>query len=435
MRLFSIPDVLLDSIEESSTTTIGNDIRELSEVDNEVEEHEGEEEVQVLPPGEQEEKGDEEVEGETEDEEGEGESEEEGEEEEELEDKLTHPFSRPSLKAIEEQFPGFFKKFPQLRDMYFREAKYSKLFPTVEDAEEASENNTAFQTMRDSIFNGNGNKLFSAIKDVDEKKLESFATTVLATLAQVHMPAFWRAANPFMEDVTRRMFEKGEKEKNENLQNAARVLSDYFFGTVDIAEGKRTSVVKVDQTSDNKVNEEREKFEREKDTGFRGGIETDIKGQLVKLVDSVDKKGRSRLDSDGVFSPFIKKTIIESVINDMGNMLASDKDHIHFMDSLWDRSRKNGRTDADKSRIISAYLERAKSLIPSLRSKYVSEALGQKVRVSSGVKKKIDVVNDRRDGGSLGRSSREGRRDFNPKTINYGKTSDEDILNDRITYK
>jgi hypothetical protein len=141
--------------------------------------------------------------------------------------------------------------------MYFREAEYSKLFPTIDDAKEANENNTAFNSIRDSVFQSDGSKLFSAIKEVSEKDLEKFSTTVLPTLFKIHPTAFWHAANPLVEDIARNMFEKGKKENNESLQNAARYLSDYFFGKTGIAEGKETSIVKV-EGQDSEVVKERE---------------------------------------------------------------------------------------------------------------------------------------------------------------------------------
>jgi hypothetical protein len=105
------------------------------------------------------------------------------------------------------------------------------------------------------------------------------------------------------------------------------------------------------------------------------------------------------------------------------------------MDSLWNKAKQNGRTDADKARILSSYLARAKSLIPSLRSKYVSEALGQKTRVASKDKEKIERVSERRDSGTSGKGSNSSTKNYHPKSINYSKTSDADILNDNITYK
>lgn len=409
------------AITDESTTSTLEDVRELSEGQEEFplehSEEESSEEIQEEPE----------------------ESEEEPEEVEEVEEVPsnldTHPYDRPSLKSIEEKFPGFFKQFPSLRDMYFREAEYSKLFPTVDDAKEANENNIAFDSIRESVFQGNGSKLFTAIKDVSEKDLEKFSTTVLSTLFQVHPQSFWRAANPLVEDIARNMYNKGVKEGNESLQNAARYLSDYFFGNVDVAEGKKTSIVKI-EGQDSEINKEREKFDNERGNAFRSTVETDVRSQLVSAIEGVDSKtGKSRLDPDNVFSKFIKTTIIDRIIEDLGSQLTSDKDHIRFMDSLWDKAKRNGRTETDKSRIISAYLARSKSLVPSLRSKYVSEALGQKTRIASGKKERSEEISERRDSGTLGRGSNSKEKSYNPKSIDYSKTSDADILNDNIKYR
>jgi|ERR1041385_300842 hypothetical protein len=404
---------------EDSTTSISSDVEELGQVEApEVEEEAPEKEIEpheepALQPDEKEDEKD---------------------SEEPPEDLVSHPFERPSLKQVEEAFPGLLKKFPSLRDMYFREAEYSRVFPTIEDAKEASENNEAFNSIRESVFDGNGEKFFSAIKEVDPKSLEKFATNVLPTLFQTHAPAFWRAANPLVEDIARNMFEKGKKENNESMQNAARYLSDYFFGNTEIAEGKKTSIVKIED--DSAIKQERERFDNERGAAFRTSVETDVRSELVKLIEGKDSQtGKAKLDPDSVFSPFIKNTIIDRVIADLGQQLSSDRDHIKFMDSLWSSAKRNGRTDKDKSRILSAYLARAKSLIPSLRSKYVSEALGQRTRSASEAKRKSEEISSRVNGGASGKSSGSRDRSYNPKHIDYSKTSDADIINDDIKYK
>src|SRR6266478_5507266 len=95
----------LMEVAEDATTSIGNDLAELSEGETP--------EVQALPEVPEE---TEEVEGEVE------EVIEEVEETEEVPENLetTHPFDRPSIKQLEEAYPGLMKKFPALRDMYFR---------------------------------------------------------------------------------------------------------------------------------------------------------------------------------------------------------------------------------------------------------------------------------------------------------------------------
>ena len=52
-------------------------------------------------------------------------------EEEEDEPKVTY-YDRPTVKQIKDKYPDFFKSFPQLRDMYFRESEFSKVFPTID---------------------------------------------------------------------------------------------------------------------------------------------------------------------------------------------------------------------------------------------------------------------------------------------------------------
>jgi hypothetical protein len=429
---FGLKDIL-NAIQEDSTTSVSADLAELSEgADVEAPMRVDHPNKDKEPEPDREEETYVEDEGEVQDE---NEEEEEQESEEELPEpaKDLHPFERPSIKQITEQFPDLFKKFPSLRDMYFREAEFSRAFPTIEDAKEAAENNEAFTDIREDVFSGDGSKFLSAIKEVDEKKLESFASKVLPSLIKVHPAAFWRAANPLVEDIARNMFAKGVKEKDESLQNAARYLSDYFFGNTEVAEGKKTTVVKEESSE---VAKERETFDNERYNEFRGKVSNEIVTSVKGLIDSKDvKSGKSRLDPDDVLSPFIKSTIIDRIILDLGKELASDKDHIKFMDSLWAKSKRNGRTDEDKARIVSAYLARAKSLIPSLRSKYVSEALGKSQKHSDQRREKVSTIESRRDSGTQGSSSRTRSSNYNPKVIDYRKTSDEDILNDNISYK
>lgn len=406
---------------EGSTTNVGADIAELSE---DVTPSSGEEEVipagegeeEELPPPDEEE---EETLGET-------------EEEEEITPPETtfHPFERPTIKQLTETYPDLFKKFPSLKDMYFREAEFSKIFPTVDDAKEASENNLAFTNIRDDIFTGDGTKFISAIKEVNEKGLEGFASRFLPALTKISPNAFWRAANPLIEDVARQMFNKGVADNNENLQNAARHLSKYFFNDVEIAEGKKTTI--VEEKKDPDLERQRNEFNTARETEFRTGVQTSIKAQLINMIIGKDlKSGKSRIDPDDVLSDFIRTTIISHVIQDLGSQLDADKSHIRYMDSLWDHARKGGRTEADKARIISAYLARAKAMIPSLRSKYVSEALGKRVRDASQRREKVSQISEGR--GAPARPSGGGFK--SDKKIDYSKTSDEDILNDHITYR
>src|SRR6266850_961546 len=78
---------------------------------------------------------------------------EENEEEELPETKL-----RPSIKSITKEFPEaekIFKKYPQLRDAYYREGKFSQLYATIEDAEEASVKAESLDAINADLMDGN----------------------------------------------------------------------------------------------------------------------------------------------------------------------------------------------------------------------------------------------------------------------------------------
>lgn len=417
--MFRLNDVLrmpADGVDGSSTSTT-QDLAELNDESAPVEIPEEETDVEYEP---EEDTGDEE------------ETELEPDEEEESQVTELHPFERPSLKAINEIYPDFFKKFPSMRDMYFREAEYSKLFPTIDDAKEANENNTAFMNLREDVFSGTGEKFFSAIKTQNPQSLYQFAGKLLGTLVKVDQNAFWSAANPLIEDISKSMYKKGMQEGNESLANSAKYLAHYFFGDADIAEGKTTSIPRAAPETD--VSREKKEWEDQRQFEFRGSVEKDLRTQLNDIIVGQDSKtGKTKLDPDDVLTPFIRNTIIERVIADIGSTLQADKSHINYMDSLWTRAKQNGRTDTDKSRIISAYLARARSLAPSLRSRYVSEALGKRVRGENQKRVKMSSVEDRIP--ANGRVSSGGGKGYNPKSIDYRKTSDYDILNDDITYK
>jgi hypothetical protein len=220
------------------------------------------------------------------------------------------------------------------------------------------------------------------------------------------------------------MHNKGVKDSNENLKNAALVLSDYFFGDLAVAEGTKTFVQKEDpiKAAESKA---AEKYDNERYIIFRAGVSNGIRDQVSNLISEGDK-----LNS---LSPFIRSVIIDKVIDQVGATLAKDQSHLRYMDSLWDRAKKNGRTDEDKTKLISAFLSRAKSLIPSIRSKLIAEATGSGPEASAEKLNKVTKVAARVPE-SGGRPSTK-RTDYNPKRIDYRKTSDEDIINDEITYK
>jgi hypothetical protein len=336
---------------------------------------------------------------------------------------VSHPFDRPTVKDITTKFPEFFKTFPSIRDMYFREAEFSKVFPTIEDARDADRDAGTFRDLRDDLVSNKGAALFQLLDR--EKALDGFSRNFFSNLIATNKEAFWGAANPLVEDIARNMFAKGAREGDENIQNAARHLAEYFFGDLSVAEGRKTFVQREDPV---KIAESKaaEKYDNERYLSFRAELSGTIRSEINKMVNEGDKLSG--------LSTFLKGVVADKVADQIGDILSKDQAHLKHMDGLWDRAKRNGRTDEDKSRLTSAFLGRAKSLIPSLRAKLITEITGKGPEASAEKMDKVAKVAARSDS-AQGRPSSTSRPSYNPRKIDYGKTSDLDILNDDITYK
>jgi len=349
------------------------------------------------------------------------------EEEEQEEPKETlAPHERPSLAQIRAKYPDFLKDFPVFKDIIYREKEYTEIFPTIADAKEAGENNEAFELIRSDVFTGDGSKFLSALKQ--ENGLERFSSKFLPTLFEIDKEAHWNAIAPVLQNVVRHFF----NETDENDQNAARRLSKFLFGTAEVAEGKKNAVKEVKEEV-KKVDEEESNWRNERYNDFRVNTLSNIHDSLV--TDIVGDKDKL-IDPDKVMSDFIKESIRDKVIVEVRKVLEKDPSHMRYMSTLWSKAEKNGYTSADKSSITSAFLARARQVVPSIRRRLVAEALGTSAKISS---KKIEIVENgqaRRDVGSSGRPASNGKVVVHdPKNIDYSKTSELDIINGNVTLK
>lgn len=356
------------------------------------------------------------------------EEEEKDEETRDAERKLP-PYDRPSMQDLKKEFPELFKKFPALRDVYYREQEFSQIFPTIEDAQSASTAADAYNNLSDKLLTGSSSELFNAVKSADQKAFDRLTESVLPTLYRMSPDAHWKAVSPVMQNLVRGFFVEGEKRDNENIKNAAEYLADFIFGDVRFAhQNPRNQRVEESEES-KKLRSEREEFENQKYASFFSSVKSGLDNDMMIAIDI------KKIDPDKIFSEFIKDTIMGKVRSEVDKQLASDKAHMRYMASLWEKAKNEGFNDSWKSRIQSAYLARAKSLIPSIRAKFVAEAQGSSAKNFSQKREAVERVSSRREPGAGGRTSRESGSQINAKNVDWSKTSDMDLLNGKVTYK
>ena len=341
------------------------------------------------------------------------------EETEELEEEseVEIPFNRPSVKEIKAKYPNFFKDFPDLKEAYFREQQFTSFFPTVEDAKEAVENTEAYNTLSESALRGEASPILDSLQKTDPKAFEVYALDFLPSLYKKDPEVYNTVVTPLFENLLRSLY----RSSDENMKNSASNIAQYLFGEDGLAslDGKKTLSKLVDiQNEQKKLKSASDTMDSNKFLESSGRVEIKIGKSLESII------GKD-FDPNKTFTPFIRQQLISNVIREIGNQLRSDKGHMTVMAARWKAARSKGYSAEEESKIISTYLARAKSLIPTTRQKIINQALGKKATSSNDGKGKSTKLTNR-DAPLGGRDSRIQTR--TSSKLDYSKMSDLDIL-------
>ena len=388
---------------------------------------EGEEEEKPLPEGKEEE---EEVPSkEEEEEELPPEEEEEGKppkekEEEEVPTKI-------DVKALSEKYPDLFKKFPGLRHTIFREQEYAKLFPTIEDAQEAQDDAESFDYLRDVVLAGNVTDFLSTVKEADPAAIDKIASNFLPALYKESQDLYIKITAPLLVNAVRSAYMEGESAGNDNLKNSALFVSKYLFGDFRAAQGKMGAgevggVGKpgAEKAPPSEVDKQRQEYYEERIRTLRSEVEETT---TASMKDKISQD----IDPDEVLTPYVRDSIIRDTLKEIDRQLGKDERHVKYMGSLWRRALKAGLPAEWKSRLQTAYLARAESLIPAVRSKFLSDALGTTRKSSAHKEAKVRENESRGEKLPPRVPSPEG----SSRKIDYSRTSDLDIIEGREKFR
>ena len=347
------------------------------------------------------------------------------------------------LTKIKEKYPDFAKtdEFKELRNAYYRETKYTELFPTIEDAKEAAENNETFNKLNnDLVNNGDPASLLMAVKEANPEAYKKLATGFLDTLAKMDNATFTEAVDPVIRRAARRIFDDGQRILKRNPESddgkalvaTARNIMQHFFEDPD-------AINKEEPKPDTRLTEkERELSQREnaiKQERFQGAANLTI-SSVEKNLDKMILQG---LDPDGKFNEFTRDTLVEKIKNGIKGQIDKDSLHVRKMGSLWKRAEAEGYSRDSLSRIVSAYLERARPIIPGVRNKFRSIAIKGRTPDTddneSNNERGPRIVSRGRSGRAPENDGKTNLKRADPKKIDYAHTSDDDIFEGKVKLK
>lgn len=314
--------------------------------------------------GEGEGEGKEEVEGEKPDELAELEQELESPTEEQLE--LITPVRRKEILA---KYPNVFKDFPYLEKAYYREQQFTEVFPTIPDAKEAAEAKQVLDRFENDVMAGNTETLLRAIKQESPRGFAKIVDDYLPTLAKVDEQAYFHVLSNVTKHTIVAMVKEARNSGNEALQSAAQLLNQFVFGTSEFKPP--TNLAKHEPEVDNKereIEEREQQFVRQQFESSREDLNTRINNTLRNTIDA-------NIDPKKSMTDYVRKNASREALEMLETVLSRDARFIALKDKLWEAAFQDNFSKEATDRIKSAYLSRAKTLLPTVIKKARIDAL------------------------------------------------------------
>jgi hypothetical protein len=293
--------------------------------------------------------------------------------EEELE--IIAPAKRSEiLKA----FPDLFKKFPHLEKAYYRDQKYSELFGTPQDAEQVIETAKTFNQFSDNLLKGNTENVLKSVREQSPEAFGKIVDNYLTTLKEVDERAFYHVMQNTLKSTVAAMVSEASRSNNEDLLAAARLLHQFATGTTEWKNPEPFSKTKPkeDVEQENELAKERMQFFQERFETVQGELQSRVDGVLKNTIDQ-------NMDPKGSMTSYVKRVAVNEAMQTVQKQISTDSQFRRLLDRLWEKAAEDKFSKQSTEKIRSAYLAKAKSLLPNAIKQSRNEALrglGKRVR-------------------------------------------------------
>lgn len=276
---------------------------------------------------------------------------------------LVNPLSR---KALLKEYPDIFKKFPQLEKGYYASQKYRELFPTLDEAKEASEKIEHFTEIEKELEQGNPSSLIETTKS----NPEAFAQLVdnyLPALGKADPDAYYHVIGNVIKTTIVRMGKMAQVKNDEDLLTAAKILHEWAFGDSQVTPPVPYGRGRVSPER-NELEEEKEQFRvqklEENQNEVKGKVNSVLKGTIEQYIDPNER-----------MTPFAKKAAVSEALTKVNELLEKDKELKKLSEKLWKTAQENKYSSDSVGKIRRAYQERAKVILPQVIKKVRADAL------------------------------------------------------------
>lgn len=337
---------------------------------------------------------------------------------------------RPTLTDVKKQYPDIFKKFPELREVIFREQELSKHFGSVEEMEVAATKAGSFDTIEAALLAGDPGLIIDQLGHNAPEALALVVDNFLPKILEKSQDLYLRATTPIVEQFLYTLYEHGKTTADKNLMLSAQHASKFIFGKHEIQDPRRREGSRGPHPAEQKLEEERKTWQQ---TRFK-----EASAEVSAVIDdTLNREILRGLDPDKKLSERQRSSLVKSIMDEIDSQLKKDTAFGKQMGSLWKRAGSADYPKDQRASIQNAFLARAKALVPSVRARLRAEWFGEKLPNSGKPKdnKEGQEPPKKRHVGNSGGPAGGGKRPPSSKEVDYSKTSDMDLIEGRFARK
>lgn len=345
--------------------------------------------------------------------------------EDELEDpsdeqlELVTPVRRKEILA---KYPKLFKDFPYLEKAYYREQQYTKILPTIDDAKEALSKAETLDKFENDLADGNITTMLSAVSKADKNAFYKMADNWMLTLKEVDEKAYNNVLGNVIKHTIMAMVGEAKASNNDALRDAAAILNQYAFASSNFIPPRLLSETK----SDNKNTDRDDKLTARENAFAKQKLDNAVEDLDTRVNTSYKSTIEAYIDPKGSMTDFVKKNAIREAVENLEELISRDDRFKILTDKLWARASQDDYSKDSIKKIQTAFITKAKTLLPSVIKKARQEAL----RGNSGRNTNNDDKDDKTDKVQRKEPSRSNRSDHSKSNVPKGMSTLDYLMAD-----
>lgn len=273
-------------------------------------------------------------------------------------------------KDILAKYPDLFKNFPSIEKAIYREQAFSEIIPTLDDAKEAVANSELLNKFGQQLAAGDSVEILKTTKDANPEGFAKLVDNYLPNLYKADPGAYFVVTGNVISHAVTEMIKQGKASNNSDLIAAAEIVNDFIFAQKEIRQQVRMSAAESRESNpkENELSQREQEFQQREFDSHYNTLDTKISNVLVATIDK-------NIDPNESMSGYVKKNATREVREEVTSALEKDTRFQTVMGRLWDRAAQEGYSKESLDRINSAFLSKAKTLLPDAIKKARNEAL------------------------------------------------------------